>query len=262
MGAGGSAVGGGLGWPDLETADDCSEDVQALLLALAEEVQIARKEADRRTGEDGKPYTREQFETKFGKSHKWDEAKTIDATNQQVWSIGEFLGSDLGDIVAQAITPPVAQKDPLLELAFARAVGQKGTVKAIKHLLEQQDVLTKIATKILESTAKLCANKVATGQAMHDKFAMEGAFEFFFGGKPDYFGGLEPRIGPPSARVLEAMVKDSERPSEWPKETINAEHPRIDGCSRTHAHWGVFLLAARLLLSEQRTHMCYGCLWC
>jgi len=208
MGAGPSAVGGGLGWPDLETADDCAEDVQTLLQALAEEVQIARKEAVRRTGEDGKPYTREQFETKFGASRKWDEAKIIDATNQQVWSIGEFLGSDLGDIVAQAITPPVAQKDPLLELAFARAVGQKGTVKAIKHLLEQQDVLTKIATKILESTAKLCANKVATGQAMHDKFAMEGAFQFFFGGKPDYFGGLEPRIGPPSARVLEAMVKE------------------------------------------------------
>eukprot|EP00445_Apocalathium_hangoei_P028559 CAMPEP_0203929660 /NCGR_PEP_ID=MMETSP0359-20131031/68537_1 /ASSEMBLY_ACC=CAM_ASM_000338 /TAXON_ID=268821 /ORGANISM="Scrippsiella Hangoei, Strain SHTV-5" /LENGTH=56 /DNA_ID=CAMNT_0050858727 /DNA_START=73 /DNA_END=239 /DNA_ORIENTATION=- len=56
MGAGASAVGGGLGWPELKSAD-CIEDVQALLEALGKEVQAARKEADRRTGEDGKPYT-------------------------------------------------------------------------------------------------------------------------------------------------------------------------------------------------------------
>jgi len=171
------------------------------------EAGVVRSETERRVASDGKTYTRKDFEAKFG-SDGWESTKELEQNDRPQWTIQKFLGPDLGNVVSDALTPASAKENPEQELALFRALGRKGSVSLVKKLLEAQDTLTKLATHIMESAQKIATADAATGEELNDKFAAGGGFVMSYGGRSDYFNGLEPRVGAPKPRLLEAMAQE------------------------------------------------------
>ncbi|CAK0805338.1 unnamed protein product [Prorocentrum cordatum] len=170
---------------------------------------------ERRMGTDGRPHGRGSF------VGSWE---TADAECPD-WNLEAWLGSTAAvDAVAMALVPQELSC-PGGSLAFITAVGWNGkedreaTRRAIAHQLRQNGISLKLANAIVDRGVALVDSAAATGEALNEKFAADGGFEFDFGTKADFFQGLEFRIGPPNSDVIKGMVYDHcenvDSKSEW-----------------------------------------------
>jgi len=93
----------------------------------------------------------------------------------------------------------------------------------VAQILEAKGAVTRMAEEIFAFAKKSTEGGAVTGAALNDKFAAGAGFDMVHGTQPDYFNGLEVRIGSPSPRVLEQMADEhcNEVDSEIPWTTGN-----------------------------------------
>ncbi|CAK0790401.1 unnamed protein product [Prorocentrum cordatum] len=176
---------------------------------------------ERRMGTDGRPHGRGSF------VGSWETAAEVADAGCPDWNFEAWLGSAPSAAVAAVAVALVPQELswPGGSLAFITAVGRNGkedreaTSRAIAHQLDQNGISLKLASAIVERGVALVDSAAAAGEALNEKFAADGGFEFDFGTKADFFQGLEFRIGPPNPDVLKGMVYDHcenvDSKSEW-----------------------------------------------
>lgn len=119
---------------------------------------------------------------------------------QHEWTIGSWVGSlDLSAPVEAALLDlPSLKQDGLS--AFKCLQSGSFTEDMLKGGLEKAH-LDGLATEVWAATLNLKEQAEATGAALNDRFASQADYELAFGSLPDFFDGLEAKIGPADPKV-------------------------------------------------------------
>jgi hypothetical protein len=123
------------------------------------------------------------------------------------------------------------------ELGATRALAQRlVTVDHVRAHLHKGGVLDLLAKTILPALQSLANEQPATGAELHNKFTADGTcFTFRYGDLSTYFGGLEAKIGAPTPRIHEAMVREHTSEADSQHEFVTGNYdvrttPKIEWC--------------------------------